>query len=123
VSAGLLIIAGILLFFGASFISGFDTSGSTDNLTGELVIDGLVNLAAAGLFIGGSVSMTTGNPSGRSLYYVAAGVVVVAAVYWAARWSSDVGGRMVYVVVFGALAVIGMSLASTSRSTHWLRHR
>lgn len=127
VAAGLLVVAGVLLFFGASTIQGFNNAfGNQDtSYTAEFVLAGVANLIAAGLLIAGSVSMTGRNTTGRLLYVVGSGIVIVATIYWLARWATKFGaeGLIVYGLLFAALVIIGTSLAFTSDGNRWLAHR
>lgn len=123
VCAGLLILAGILLFLGASVVANLDNlSGAyLGDYTFEFSVDGVVNLIAAGLLIGGSVMMAGRNPTGRLLYFVAGGIVVVETIYWLARWASRTDGAVVfYALLYAALVVVGMSLAATGGGSRWL---
>jgi hypothetical protein len=126
VNAGLLVIAGLLLFTGASLVNSVDnSSGSVDlgGFTAELTFDGFLNLFAGGLLIAGSVIMSSRRPGGRTIYSLGAAIVVIEAIYWLGRWGSqvdDVSGIVVYALIFGALAVIGLALAWTRDGTGWL---
>jgi hypothetical protein len=126
VAAGLLILAGLLLFLGASVVHDFDSASgaSHDSYVAEFVLLGFANLLAAGLLIAGSVSMTGRHPTGRTLFSVGAGIVLASAVYWLARWAprTDSDGALIfYDLLFVALVIVGMSLAWTSAVTAWLR--
>lgn len=125
VSAGLLVIAAMIVFTGASLIAGIEgtADAGVNRYTIELTFDGFVNLIAAGLLIAGGVLMTTRRPAGRTMYSIGAGIVLVEAVYWLGRWGSlvqDVGGMAFYAILFTALAVIGLTLAWTRDCTRWL---
>jgi hypothetical protein len=121
VLGGLLILAGILLMFGASLADSVgDAIGEdTGAITTELVIDGLVNLAAAGLLIAGGVSLTTASRSGRSLLGWGAGITLAASIYWLIR-ASGAAGTVVYVVAFDALAIIAIALMAGPAVSGWL---
>jgi U5 snRNP spliceosome subunit len=123
VNAGLLILAGILLFDGASLVHDIDQQSglSHDSVTTELVLDGFANLIAAGLLIAGSVLMTGGRPPGRAVYSVGGGIVIVESIYWMARWADELPYLIVYALLFAALAVVGLALAWTAGGTAWLR--
>ena len=123
VAAGLLILAGILLFDGASLVHDIDTQTglNNDSVTTELVLDGFANLIAAALLIAGAVVMTGGRPPGRVMYSVGAGIVLVESIYWMARWADDLPYLVVYALLFAALAVVGLALGWTAGGTAWLR--
>ena len=123
VSAGLLILAGILLFDGASLVHDIDkqTGLSHDSVTTELVLDGFADLVAAGLLIAGAVVMASGRRHGRVLYSFGAGIVIVESIYWMARWADDLPYLIVYALLFAALSVVGLALAWTAGGTAWLR--
>jgi hypothetical protein len=126
VNAGLLVIAGLLLFAGASLVNSLDDSSdgvNVEDFTAELTFDGFLNLLAAGLLIAGGVIMSARRPNGRLVYSLGAGVVVAEVVYWLGRWGSrieDISGVLVYGLLFGALAVTGAALAWTRDGTGWL---
>ncbi len=126
VAAGLLILSGMFLLFGASIVdTATEALGSQNPYSSELALDGVVNFVAAGLLIGGGVAMTTRNATGRILYGVAGGIVVVEAIYWLTRWETryNVGGFIVWAVMFMALAVVGVALAFTGECSRWLARR
>jgi hypothetical protein len=124
VAAGLLVIAGLLLFFSASIIASWrDVAGdTTGGLSAEFALAGTVNVISAALFIAGGVVMTNRSPFGRALYYAAAGLTVVETLYWLARWAGPSDGAVVfYAIMFAALAVVGTCLAALGDSSRWLR--
>lgn len=126
VAGGLLIIAGLLLFFGASFIANFDNyeGVSHGQYVGELAVNGVGNLVAAGLLIAGGVNLTARGTAGRMLYSCGAALVVIETIYWLARWGGRSGGAVVvYAVIFGGLVVVGGALAWSSAVTKWLDER
>ncbi|MDX6584525.1 MAG: hypothetical protein QOI10_3709 [Solirubrobacterales bacterium] len=126
ITAGLLMIAALLLFTGASIINSVDNSSDgfdLSNFTAELTFDGFVDLLAAGLLIAGAVMMSGRRPTGRALYSVGGALVLVEAIYWLGRWGSrlpDVGGLTFDALLLSALAVIGLSLAWTPTGSSWL---
>ncbi len=122
VCGGLLIVAGLLLLFGASVVSSLEgTAGSGSNYGLELALDGLVNLVVAGLLIAGGVMFTGGRSSGRMLSTVGNGVVVVAAIYWFTRFStSDVGGLVFWGVIFLLLSIATLAFSFTTAVSQWL---
>ena len=121
---GLLIFAGILLFFGANAVSSFANSfgSSAGGYAVELVVAGVADVVAAGLLIAGGVSMTGRNPSGRRLYTAGAVVVLLATVYWIMRWATRYNASpvVVYALLFAALAVVGLALAYAGEGSRWL---
>ncbi len=124
VTAGLLIIAAFYCFVGASALADLDNDFGTDNngYTVQFVLAGILNLVAAGLLIGGAVTMTSRKPTGRVMYLVACGLVLVAAVYWAAQWATKdgLGGLSVLAILFAGLVIVGASLAFTGANSRWL---
>jgi hypothetical protein len=126
VTAGLLIVAGLLLFTGASLVNSVDDSADGVDLstfTTELTFDGVINLLAGGLLIAGGVRMSARAPNGRALYGAGAAIVIIESIYWLARWGSrvsDASGIATYGLIFGALAVVGVALACTGEGTRWL---
>ncbi|WP_375478088.1 hypothetical protein [uncultured Jatrophihabitans sp.] len=126
VTGGLLILAAIFVFAGASVVNDAELSTGTTSLGGEFVVAGIANLLAAGLFIGGSVAMSNRSLTGRALYAVAAGITVVASLYWGFRFAGRYDGLaalMFYALLFAALAVVGASLAFTPTGGRWLAGR
>jgi hypothetical protein len=126
INAGLLVIAGLLLFTGASLVNSIDNSTDslwTHNFSAELTFDGFLNLLAGGLLISGGVIMTSRRPNGRGLYSIGAAIVVLEAFYWLTRWGSrlnDVSGIVSYALLFGVLGVLGICLAWTRADSAWL---
>lgn len=124
VLGALLILAGILLIFGASLASSLGDVAGTDtgSITAELVLDGVANLVAAGLLIAGGVNLTSGRLSGRVLLGWGAALTGAASVYWLAR-TSGASGAVVYALAFDALAAIAVWLMAGAGVTRWLRER
>jgi hypothetical protein len=122
VAAGLLIIAAIFLFSGASATNDFgnDFNSDTSSATAELSFDGVVNLVAATLLIVGGVILTGRKAKGRTMIAVATAIVIAAAIYWMVRTSGSYGGTVFFALVFAALVIIAVSLASTSTTRAWL---
>lgn len=129
VNAGLLVIAGLLLFTGASIVDSVNDSTDGAGLASfstELSFDGFLNLLASALLITGGVLMSARRPNGRPVYAAGAAVVVIESGYWLARWGSrvnDAGGMVVYALLFGLLAGVGLGLACTRDGSNWLRGR
>jgi len=121
VNAGLLILAGALLVFGASAMNDFDNEFGSDHssMTAELVIDGLLNFKAAGLLIAGGVSLAGRKLVGRTLLSVGGGLVIAEALYWLIR--AHEGGAVVWAVIYAGLAIIAIAFAWTAAVTNWLR--
>jgi hypothetical protein len=121
VLGGLLILAGILLMFGASLADSVGDAVGEDAgaITAELVLDGLINLAAAGLLIAGGVSLTGASRIGRPLLAWGAGITLAASIYWLIR-ASGAAGTIVYVVAFDALAIIAIALMAGPAVGGWL---
>ena len=123
INSGLLILSGSLLLFGAALIHDIDKATRSHTGYGtELALDGLLNLIAGGLLIAGAVSLTNRRTSGRILLSVGGALVLAECIYWLARFSnSDFSGRIVYVLLFGALAVVSLGLSWTPPVSAWLR--
>jgi hypothetical protein len=119
VAAGLLILSGILLFFGASVVNGIDSLDDNSHtlVTAELVVDGLLNMVAGGLLIAGGVSFTGRNSGGRVMLSVGSGIVLGETVYWIARSSGD---ATVWALLYAALVIVALSLAWSSSSNRWI---
>jgi hypothetical protein len=126
VAGGLLILAGFLLFFGASVVSDVESSVDTHtSYAAEFAIAGVANLLAAGLLIAGGVSMTGRGANGRPMYTFGAVIVLVATVYWLARWAprDDSKPVIVYALLFAALVIVGLALSFTRDGSTWLGAR
>jgi len=122
VLAGLLILAGALLLAGASTVDSFgnEFNSDTSSATTELAFDGFANLIAAGLLIAGGVSLSGRHIRGRTMLAVGAAITLVECVYWLVR-TSAAGGVLVFVLLFGALAVLSLVLAVSGTASQWLR--
>ena len=124
VNAGLLILAGALLLFGASVVSDFENStGSGSDYGVEIALDGLLNLVAAGLLIAGAVMFTSGKSTGRLLLTVGCAIVIAESVYWLTRFNSVItnSGTVVWALLFGVLAVLPLAFAYTGAVTRWIQ--
>jgi hypothetical protein len=125
ISGGLLVIAAMIVFTGASLLAGIDDSSDVVNLrafTVELTFDGMLNLVCSGLLIGGGVLMSARRPGGRTMYSIAAAVVAADAVYWLARWGTSYTtgqGIVGYALMFCAVSVSGLVLVWRSASSAW----
>jgi hypothetical protein len=121
VTGGLLIAASLLLFAGASVLHDLGNldGTNTDPTTTEFTLDGVIDLVAAGLLIAGGVMLTGRKAAGRTLVCAGGGVVVVAAIYWLARFGSF-SATIFYALLFGALAIIAMALGFSGTARAWL---
>jgi hypothetical protein len=121
VLAGLLIVTGFMLLFGASLSSdlGDAFDSDTSGVTTELAFDGLVNLIIGGLLIAGGVLFTGANPRGRRLLAIGAIATLVDCIYWLARADGD-GDAAIIVILFGAPAAISLVLAFSTVVRNWL---
>ena len=121
VAAGLLIFAALILFSSADFANslGNDLNTDTSSTTGELAVDGVINLVAAGLLIVGAVMLAGRRLQGRLLLTIGTGIVVVTAIYWIARFNAY-GGTVFFALLFSALVIVGLSLAYTTAAREWL---
>jgi hypothetical protein len=124
VAGGLLILAAVVLFSSARFVSDLGDVWSSDarSVTNELSVDGVVNLCAAALLIPGGVLLLGGKAFGQSLVAIGSVVVVAATVYWVIRAQAGYSGTIVFATVFGALAVVGISLAYAPSARNWIAH-
>jgi hypothetical protein len=122
VLGGLLILAGTLLLFLTSAVNslGNDFDSDTSGVTAELAFDGFADLLAAGLLIAGGVWLAGRHVRGRTMLAIGSGITLIECVYWLAR-TSAASGVFVFVLVFGALAVISLVLAVSGPVSHWLR--
>lgn len=124
VAGGLLVLAALVLFSSARFVSDLGDVWSTDrhSITNELSVDGIVNLCAAALLIPGGVLLLGGKAFGQGLVAIGSVVVVAATVYWVIRAQADYGGTIVFATLFGALAVVSVSLAYAPTCRSWIAH-
>jgi hypothetical protein len=120
VTGGLLIAAGLLLFFGASVVNGLDEldHNSHSIVTAELVLDGLLDMVAAGLLIAGGVSFGGRSASGRIMLSVGSGIVLGESLYWIVRSGGD---ATFWALAFAALVIVSLSLAWSSAANTWIR--
>jgi len=121
VLAGILILSGLLLLFGASSVHSLGNSFNSDtsSATAELAFDGFVDLVAAGLLIAGGVSLSGAHRRGRTLLLAGTGMTLADCVYWLARTSAD-GGVFIFIIVYGGLAALAMVFALSGQATQWL---
>lgn len=129
VTAGLLVFLGALLFEGADFLNDFDNyryGYGPDNPSGELVVDGVLNLILGGLLIAGGVMIMSRRSAGRWLYFAAAAGVFALSIYWALRWNDDFDNTPLFVFwafVFAALVVVGSSLLAGGQARTWFTRK
>lgn len=126
INAGMLILAGALLLFGASIANDLENNYDTGtDYSTEIAFDGFVNLIAAGLLIAGAVMFTGRKSSGRALFAVGNGIVIAEAIYWLVRFNDELSdnnsGFIVWAVLFGALAVLPLAFSFTTDVNRWLR--
>ena len=91
IDAGLLILSGALLLFGASVAASIaDSLGdSSSSYTAEFAFDGVLDLVAGGLLIAGGVNLLGGRLIGRTLLTVGGAIVLVEGIYWPARFDAS----------------------------------
>jgi hypothetical protein len=120
IMGGMLIVAGFVLFLGASIVKSFDsaTGGNNTGTSVELIVDSVLNFGAAGLLIGGAATFTAGRVLGRQLLTIGAGICLAECVYWVFRAESN---TIVWTIVFAVLAIVTLALAWTRETTEWLR--
>lgn len=119
VLAGILIFSGIGLLFGASAVNsvGDAFNNDTSNATAELAFDGIIDLVAGGLLIGGGILLSGRQRRGRALLVSGAAITLADAVYWLIRGGA---GAIFVVLVFVTLAVLAIVFALSSQTTAWL---
>ncbi|WP_375504093.1 hypothetical protein [uncultured Jatrophihabitans sp.] len=124
VTAGLLVLAGLLLFLGGAIAGDVEDSFDSGTHIGlELALDGVVNLVAGGLLIAGGVMLVGRNRNGRVLLSIGGGIVVAAAVYWILRFDDISSDSWAFdAVMFLVLTVLALSFAWCTPVTRWLRH-
>lgn len=126
VNAGMIILAGALLLFGAAIVDDFESSAGTGTDYGtEVALLGVANLIAAGLLIAGAVIFTGGKSTGRTMLSVGNGIVIALTVYWLVRFSDDRfrnagDGFIVWGVIFAALAILPLAFSFTGQINQWL---
>jgi hypothetical protein len=121
VVAGLLFIAALLLFLGASVVSGLSESldrNSTTTIT-EILLDGLIDMISGGLLLAGGIVVLGRRANGRTLYSIGAGACIAAGIYWLVRAHDS--GVVPFFVLFVAPTVTGLVLLWLSSVTRWLR--
>jgi hypothetical protein len=120
VMGGMLIVAGFVLFLGASVVRSIDDLTGSNNVgtAVELIIDALLNFGVAGLFIAGAAMFTGGRTRGRQLLTIAAGICLVDCIYWALIGRTN---TIIWTIVFAILSLIALALAWTKEISEWLR--
>ena len=123
ITAGLLILAGLLLFLGGAIANDLEDSFNSSTHIGlELALDGVVNLAAGGLLIAGGVMVVSRKANGRILLSVGGGIILAAAIYWLTRFDDIISGSRTFdASVFVILAGLSVSFAWSTPVTRWLR--
>ena len=123
VAAGLLVLSGLILLASASAVRALAaaTDASDRGVGRELLINGVGNLIAAGLLVGGAVLLRRGHQRCRP--FLAAGTVVTVgfSIFWMARHSA--GLVVVGAVGLSTLAILATGLAYSRPVTDWLRDR
>jgi hypothetical protein len=118
--AALLVLAAVLLFFGAAFVRDFDAGGGPFYAT-EFTVDGILNVLAAAVLVVGAAQLMSRSTAGRLLLSGGAAYVLTAAVYWLVRWAGRTGGAVIgYAVIFAAVAVVALALAWARDASRWL---
>jgi hypothetical protein len=122
VLAGLLFIAAGLLFFGATFLHDIEAAnGYSGDEVSELLVDGVLDIVAAGMLVAGGVALAARNRHGRPLLVGGSALVVVLALYWLIRWAGRLAGVTTgYAVMFGAGALLVAAFTATGRVSSWL---
>lgn len=126
VNAGLLLVGGALLIFGASLFRSIENSlgnGDTDRAT-LIIFLGVGNLVAGGLLIAGAIMFSGGGSVGRVLLSVANGLVLVLLIVWiflASDYERSDDGWIGWGIVFGVLAVLSLSFSFNGAINRWLK--
>jgi hypothetical protein len=115
-----LFITGLfLLFFGSIIGSGFGVDSTFANGGATLLIAGLGNWVAVGLFVSGGVVATIRRPAGLYLMLAASGLVVVLAVYWIVAYPES--GVVFWAIVHLILALLPAGLVALAPGNRaWL---
>ena len=122
VAAGLLIVAALILFTGASIIHdiGDSVRSNTDPTTTEFSFDGIVDLISATLLISGGVMFAGRKAAGRTMLATAAhrrGIVASTG----SHASTPSAATVFDALLFAALGVIAIAIAPTTASSRaWL---
>jgi hypothetical protein len=119
VTAGLLLVAALLLLATSSLVDGVDTalSGSSGGLTAELAVDAVINVAAATLLISGGVMASGRRPSGRGFLMTGSMLVLGEGLYWIVRGQQHTLG---WALIFGLLAGVTLALLFTPAARSYL---
>ena len=72
IAAGLLLLAALLLFLGASIVNSLHDATTSDGFGTELAVDGALDVILAGLLIAGGVLLTNRQFTGRLLITISA---------------------------------------------------
>jgi hypothetical protein len=120
VMGGMLIVAGFVLFVGASIVRSIDSLTGSNNIgtTIVLIIDALANCAAAGLLIAGAVMFAGGRTRGRQLLTIGAAICLIECVYWIFLARAN---TIIWTVLFVILSIVALALAWTKQTSEWLR--
>lgn len=120
VMAGMLIVAGFVLFVGASIVRSIDNLTGSDNIgtTIVLIINAIVNFGAAGLLIAGAVMFTGGRSRGRQLLTIGAAICLAECVYWIFVGRAN---TIIWTVLLVILSIVALALAWTKQTSEWLR--
>ena len=126
IDAGLLILSGTLLLFGASLAASIAESvgDSTSAYSAEFAFDGVLDLVASGLLIAGGVNILGGRQAGHMLLTAGSVIVLVEAIYWPARFPvAAVPSTIVWDVLFSTLAVLVLIFCWVPTVSQWLRRK
>jgi hypothetical protein len=119
VSSGLLIVAGLLLLMGASFLTAVsaDLASPAQDTAAWLAIAGTANLIAAGLAVAGGISLLARKPLGRVLLSVAAAIDTGCAIGWLTQGS----GSVIFTVTIAVPMIVAVPLMWLRAVSNWLR--
>ncbi len=121
VEAGLLLLAGLVLLFGAAAASSI-SSNLGEDVSGpiaEAYLGSAANLVSGGLLLAGALLVSARRDIGRVLFSVGGAVCTVAGIYWLARVQE--AQVLPYAVLFTVPTVVAVGLLWAAVVSRWLR--
>ena len=117
VLAGLLVIAAILLFTGASLVDRYDNTYGGDDATPRFVLFGLANFVMAALFLWGGILLLGRRSVGRRLLVIGAAIDLLAGILWLV-WIGS--AATFWMLMFLILAGLPIAFVLGGAVTYWL---